>query len=297
MSLLESKYSKSLKTPLRYPGGKSRALKSLFNNFFPDLSSYKSFREPFLGGGSVSLHVTKLFPHIKIWVNDLYKPLFIFWTQLQENGIELSDHLTDLKNQYSKPKLARTLFEESKEFLSGEYGDNEQFEVATRFYVVNKCGFSGLGESSSFSQSASESNFSLLGISKLKDYQQIIKYWKITNLPYQRLLRDSASAFIYSDPPYEIKDNLYGRKGSMHKFFDHDQFAERCNKSKCHHLISYNNSNSIKQRFSKWNAAEFAHTYTMRSSGSYSADQSKRMELVLFNYKLIKNIQLFEDFS
>ena len=98
-------------------------------------------------------------------------------------------------------------------------------------------------------------------------------------------------------PPYEIKDNLYGRKGSMHKFFDHDQFAERCNKSKCHHLISYNNSDSIKQRFSKWNAAEFAHTYTMRSSGSYSADQSKRMELVLFNYKLIKNIQLFEDFS
>ena len=65
MSLLESKYSKSLKTPLRYPGGKSRALKSLFNNFFPDLSSYKSFREPFLGGGSVSLHVTKLFPNIK----------------------------------------------------------------------------------------------------------------------------------------------------------------------------------------------------------------------------------------
>ena len=87
-------------------------------------------------------------------MNDLYKPLFIFWTQLQENGIELSDHLTDLKNQYSKPKLARTLFEESKEFLSGEYGYNEQFEVATRFYVVNKCGFSGLGESSSFSQSA-----------------------------------------------------------------------------------------------------------------------------------------------
>ena len=80
-----------------------------------------------------------------------------------------------MKNQYSKPELARTLFEESKEFLTGVYGDNEQFEVATRFYVVNKCGFSGLGESSSFSQSASESNFSLLGISKLKDYQQIIK--------------------------------------------------------------------------------------------------------------------------
>ena len=45
---------KSYKTPLRYPGGKSRALSKLFQ-FIPDLKDYESFHEPFVGGGSVAM--------------------------------------------------------------------------------------------------------------------------------------------------------------------------------------------------------------------------------------------------
>jgi len=41
---------KSLKTPLRYPGGKSRACTKM-DPYFPDLRNYDEFREPFLGGG------------------------------------------------------------------------------------------------------------------------------------------------------------------------------------------------------------------------------------------------------
>ena len=36
-----------------------------------------------------------------------------------------------------------------------------------------------------------------------------------------------ASSCILIWTPYDIKDNLYGKKGSMHKF-DHDKFAEDC---------------------------------------------------------------------
>ena len=76
---------KSLKTPLRYPGGKSRAT-SKISQFFPDLSKYQEYREPFLGGGSVALYVTQQYPNINIWVNDLYEPLINFWKQLIDNG-------------------------------------------------------------------------------------------------------------------------------------------------------------------------------------------------------------------
>ena len=31
-------------------------------------------------------------------------------------------------------------------------------------------------------------------------------------------------AFVYLDPPYDIKTNLYGKKGNMHRGFDHDKF-------------------------------------------------------------------------
>ena len=50
------------------------------------------------------------------------------------------------------------------------------------FYIVNKCSFSGLTESSSFSAQASDSNFSIKGINNLKYYSELIKNWKITNL-------------------------------------------------------------------------------------------------------------------
>ena len=49
---------KSYKTPLRYPGGKSRACKKM-EPFIPDLRDYEVYYEPFLGGGSVALHITK----------------------------------------------------------------------------------------------------------------------------------------------------------------------------------------------------------------------------------------------
>ena len=81
---------KALKTPLRYPGGKSRACVKM-DPYFPDMGNYIEFREPFLGGGSVAIHVSKKYPHLKIWVNDLYEPLVNFWRQLQENGVELKD--------------------------------------------------------------------------------------------------------------------------------------------------------------------------------------------------------------
>ena len=60
---------KSLKTPLRYPGGKSRACTKL-DQYIPNLDGYKEYREPFLGGGSVAIHITKKYPHLKVWVND-----------------------------------------------------------------------------------------------------------------------------------------------------------------------------------------------------------------------------------
>ena len=54
---------KALKTPLRYPGGKSRALTKL-DPYIPDLRDYVEFREPFLGGGSVAIHISKKYPHL-----------------------------------------------------------------------------------------------------------------------------------------------------------------------------------------------------------------------------------------
>ena len=272
---------KSLKTPLRYPGGKSRAVTKMAQ-YLPDMNKYKEYREPFLGGGSVALYVTKTYPHLEVWVNDLYEPLVNFWQQLQDEPDELTKRLRTFKGAYSTPEKAKDLFLESKELV----GDARASLVtrAVSFYIVNKCSFSGLTESSSFSKQASNSNFSLRGIEKLPEYSEIIQNWVITNLTYERMSCDEKDVFTYLDPPYEIGSNLYGKKGGMHKYFDHDEFAHECDRHTNHQMISYNSSQLIKDRFYDWNAHEYDHTYTMRSVGDYMKNQKERKELVLTNY-------------
>ncbi len=278
---------KSLKTPLRYPGGKSRACTKM-DPYFPDLSNYAEFREPFLGGGSVAIHVSKKYPHLKITVNDLYEPLINFWVQLQTFGDELTEKIKNYKSTHPEPESAKELFLEAKERINDKSLDC--IERAAAFYIVNKCSFSGLTESSSFSKAASISNFSMRGIEKLPGYSDIISHWHINQYSYEYCFRTDIhdDLFMYLDPPYDIKDNLYGKKGSMHKGFDHDKFAEDCSQSKVDQLISYNSDQLVKDRFKGWTAGEFDLTYTMRSVGEYMRDQKERKELLLYNYSTPK---------
>ena len=110
---------KSYKTPLRYPGGKSRACTKM-DQYFPDLRDYVEFREPFLGGGSVAIHISKKYPHLKITVNDLYEPLINFWLQLQKSGKELEENIKNYKSTHPEPISARELFNESKKRVNDQ---------------------------------------------------------------------------------------------------------------------------------------------------------------------------------
>ena len=286
---------KSLKTPLRYPGGKSRAVTKM-DQYFPDFRNYAEFREPFLGGGSVALYVTKKYPHLKITVYDLYAPLINFWIQLQTFGDELTDKIKQYKSTHREPDSARELFNNSKGVINDKSLDD--IERAAAFYIVNKCSFSGLTESSSFSAQASNNNFSMRGIEKLPEYSSLISSWHINQYSYEYLMENDIHEhlFIYLDPPYDIKDNLYGRKGSMHKGFDHDRFASDCDKhSNIHMMVSYNSDQLVKDRFKNWQAVEYAHTYTLRSVGEYMRDQQERKELLLLNYNNEPKIQFTFD--
>ena len=179
-------------------------------------------------------------------------------------GTDLKDNLEGIKLANNKPELAKDLFLYCKDKLHEKGRSN--LDRAVDFYIINKCSFSGLTESSSFSQQASNGNFSMRGIEKLPEYSKLIAGWRITNYSYDYLMDGNKGAFMYLDPPYDIKDNLYGRKGSMHKGFDHDKFASDCDANPMDQLVSYNSDQLVKDRFTNWNAGEFDLTYTMRST-------------------------------
>lgn len=275
--------NKQLKTPLKYPGGKSRAIDRMMP-YFPDLAHYKEYRETFLGGGSVAFAVTQMYPDLPMWVNDLYWNLYNFYVHLQADGEKLSEEVKRRKLENIEQDKKKQMFLDSKALLSTPDKEGDFFEKAVAFYIVNKCSFSGLGETGSFSNDPH--NFTMSAIESLKGYGKLMKNWKITNLSYEQLLEHQDNTFVYLDPPYEISSFVYGNKGGMHKSFDHDLFAEHCNNSKMDMVISYNDGEEVKKRFSNWRQEKFPLAYTMRSnSEKYNADQKERLELLLLNFE------------
>ena len=70
-----------IKSPLRYPGGKSWAI-NIIANLIPD---FEEFRESFVGGGSVFIYAKQKFKDNKFWINDLYFDLYKFWEVSQKD--------------------------------------------------------------------------------------------------------------------------------------------------------------------------------------------------------------------
>ena len=276
-----------LTTPLRYPGGKSKWTDLLYE-YLPDMRDYEEWREPFLGGGSFSIEITKRYPDMRIWVNDLYPALYNFWTQLQSSGQEMSERLLEIKDSCVSSEIAKTTHGEQKEIINDD--TSSKFDKAVAFYYANKNSFSGLTETGTFSESSHERNFTKKNMTKLVSFQKLIRNWRITNEDYSVLLKKSPKTFVYLDPPYELtkqnSNNLYGKRGSMHQGFDHDLFAKHCNESGMDCMISYNADQSVKDRFGSWEQTELEWTYSMRSVGEYMEKQKDRKELLLLNYKI-----------
>jgi len=288
---------KSLKTPLRYPGGKSRATKYLLPKFPGDITEY---REPFLGGGSVAIAFSKEYPDVPVWVNDLYNPLFTFWSILRDEVDALYEIVKSAKEDLGpvpskkadKKELqeyydkGRVLFNQVKEEIN--HPESEDLYRAAAFYIINKCSFSGLTESSAFSPQASISNFSMNNIEKLPRYSEMIQNWKITNLPYWEMMQTPApvGTFWFLDPPYDIKDNLYGKKGELHKGFNHQEFHAYMTQGnvKDDWMITYNTNPTLMEWYQDYYQTKWDLTYTMRSVGDYMNEQKDRAELLITNY-------------
>jgi len=278
-----------LKTCLRYPGGKSKATKTLAP-WYPE--TFKEYREPFIGGGSVAFYITQAYPDVPVWINDLYVPLYNFWIQLRDNGDELSERLKEIKTRVSdfatqdeRDASHRELFDK----LRVDINTQEGLERAVSFFILNKCSFSGLTENSTFSPTASRSNFSFVGIEKLKEYSKLMKNWRITNIDYSKVMNaPGENVFVFLDPPYDIKDFLYGKDREMHKSFDHELFSQ--NVYKCPHkfMITYNVNDRLLELYKDYELTYWKLRYSMAHRGDKGTEDNVKTELLVTNYSIIK---------
>ena len=272
------------KSPLRYPGGKSRALKQILPHVPLNISE---FREPFVGGGSVFFAIRSLFQdRIKsYWINDLNYDLYCFWKEVRDNAPDL---VAALRETHTITTDGRALFEEltlTKDQLSENRNTLCEFQRAVRFFILNRITFSGIVDSGGYSQSAYEKRFTDSSIERVKNISPYLSGTKITNGDYtEALFQEGDNVFIFLDPPYwkATESKLYGVRGTLHTAFDHVQFAE--NMRKCQHkwLITYDDSPVIRELFDFAEIQEWTLQYGMNNYRQASA--AKGNELFIKNY-------------
>ncbi len=277
-----------IKSPLRYPGGKSRAVKNI-SKIIPEFEEY---REPFLGGGSIYIYAKQMFPNKKFWINDIYFELFKFWEVAQKNIEELVENIYKWRNEY---KVGRDLYN----FLHNNLSTFNDIETATAFFIFNRITFSGTTLSGGYSESAFNGRFTENSIQKLYSFSHILSNTKITNLDYTYLLNEAGkNVFIFLDPPYYSarKSALYGKNGDLHKYFDHEKFAQTIKNCKHKWLITYDDCDYIRELFSFAEITPWNLTYGMRNVSKKSS--SKGNELFISNFEIpikkTKQLTLFD---
>ncbi|MDR0333336.1 MAG: DNA adenine methylase [Dysgonamonadaceae bacterium] len=279
-----------IKSPLRYPGGKSRAIDTIA----PLIPDFDEFREPFLGGGSVFVYTRQRFPNKKFWVNDLYSELYKFWLIAQQDIDGLIAKVYEWKTKH-------TIGKELYRFLNENHDKFNDLEKAAAFFVYNRITFSGTTLSGGYSEGAFTGRFTESSIKRLNDLRQIINGSLITNYDYEELLKkEGENVFIFLDPPYysATKSALYGKNGHLHKSFDHERFAEKMKDCQHKWLITYDDSEYIRDLFSFAHITPWNLTYGMRNVSENSDQKGK--ELFISNYYFgntslkHKQLQLFD---
>ena len=263
-----------IKSPLRYPGGKSRSV-DLISTIIPE---FDEFREPFLGGGSIFIYTKQRFPNKKFWINDLYFELYKFWEMTQKDVDALIDKVYEWRNQFPVGK-------ELHKFLNENLATFNDLERGAAFFIYNRITFSGTSLSGGFSEGAFTGRFTESSIQRLNQFAKVINGSTITNLDYEKLVKqEGKNVFIFLDPPYysATKSALYGKNGNMHKSFDHVKFADTMKNCEHKWLITYDDSEYIRDLFSFANIMPWELMYGMRNVAEGSDQKGK--ELFISNY-------------
>lgn len=152
---------KENKSPLRYPGGKTRAckkLESILNEYFY-INEFDNIISPFFGGGSFEFYIQNKY-NINIVANDKFKPLYNFWSICKMDNNSICEKLIkklDLINKEEFTKLRENIMEE----------DNK-LNHSIMYFIINRCSFSGATLSGGFSLEASKNRFTKSSIDRIK---------------------------------------------------------------------------------------------------------------------------------
>lgn len=234
----------SARSPLRYPGGKTRAVNEIRQYLPADLERLCS---PFLGGASVELACAAA--GMRVYGADAFAPVINFWRQAKEDAVALAARV---ETYYP---LSRARFYQLQKTYA-EIADPQ--EQAVIFFVLNRSSFSGTTLSGGMSPG--HTRFTPSAIDRLCKFRAANLFVRCRD--YRQTLREHENTFLYLDPPYATGGRLYGRRGDMHGDFNHEELAAALRK-RDGWILSYNDSREIRDLYQGYEQVRPQWTYGM----------------------------------
>jgi DNA adenine methylase len=251
-----------MKTPLRYAGGKSRAIKIIT----PYVINEEKIVSPFMGGGSLEVYWASIGK--KVIAYDVFDVLVNFWNMALNHNTELVNKLktiTPTPEEYNKIKNILLSWSNTQELLKNWKTDYYKKEntielddiTAAAYYLFNHNtsygpGYLGWG-----------SNVYL----KKDKWEKMIKSIENLKLPnlsvihssFENVIENHNNDCLYLDPPYFLekdKDNkmftgIYPMRNIPvhHDGFNHEKLRDLLHNHKGKFVLSYNNCETIREYY------------------------------------------------
>lgn len=276
-------YKRICLSPLRYAGGKSKAIGIILENL-PKLKE-KKVVSVFFGGGSVELVLSQILG-IEVIGYDIFNLLTNFWDVLINHKEEFINELNKfdineeeftynrniLLNYWEKIKPSDLNYNSKNKIeLKNEdliKLDNDKIAQAVYYYYNMSLSYGPmfLGWKSSIE----------LNKEKFKRKIEKIKNLNLINLrvdcaSFEEIIEKHSNDFLFLDPPYYLNDDSKMFKGIYpncnfaihHNNFNHNKLAELLKNHKGGFLMTYNNCLVIKELYNDciFKFPEWQYTY------------------------------------
>jgi DNA adenine methylase len=265
-----------MKTPIRYAGGKSRAIKIIS----PYLDNETKIVSPFMGGGS--LEVNWASKGIEVIGYDLFDVLVNFWNVLLNNNTELVNKLKTINptpEEYSRIKEILMKWENTQGMLEGWKTDHYKRDEVVKLNDVTAAAYYFFNHNTSYGPGYLGWGSSVY--LKKEKWDTMIKNIERFNLStlsvkqgsFESVLPNHTNDTLYLDPPYYLdkdKDNkmftgIYPMRNIPihHNGFNHELLRDLLLNHKGKFVLSYNNCETIREYYNDFEQVFPTWNYSM----------------------------------
>jgi DNA adenine methylase len=181
---------------IKWAGGKTQMLETLYPLVMKRLAVSGKYFEPFLGGGALALQMVG----VDVVASDANDDLIEVWDVVRRNPHQLSLRLERMRAAHSKDFYYKTRELEATNAL----------DRAARFIYLNKMGFNGLyrvnRKTGKFNVPIGRGRpTSIPTYSELVAISSVLtKYWRLESLDFETVIEEAeAGDVVFADPPYD----------------------------------------------------------------------------------------------